>query len=361
VLIAVIGFGLRNVISDTFSGIALSFDHPYRIGDWVEPANGVFGKVTEITWRTTRLITRDGTVVIVPNGVIANGRLVNYSAPNPSYRISLRFWLDARLPVERTKRLLYMGALRAMRGYPDLRPDVLVQETGDSGVLYLVRFWVIDGADENTCRDTVLSAVMRMLQREGIILQAPRRDMAFIQREEEAVPTLEPATHDSVLDHCDLFKLFGEEERMQMARTLVEHRFEKGDVVFNRGAPGGTLFIVADGALEVLSPETGLSKKAVLDRMVPGDVFGEMSLLTGQPRSATVSAATDAVMFEIAREDLDPILRRRPELAEGLAGIMTSRQERNAGRGQETGGPEAPDLPGREDLLGRLRAFFRLG
>jgi len=79
------------------------------------------------------------------------------------------------------------------------------------------------------------------------------------------------------------------------------------------------------------------------------------------PRSATVSAATDAVVFEIAREDLDPILRRRPELAEGLAAIMASRQERNAGRGQESGGPEAAEPAGREDLLGRLRAFFRLG
>ena len=101
--------------------------------------------------------------------------------------------------------------------------------------------------------------------------------------------------------------------------------------------------------------------EVTLDRMVPGDVFGEMSLLTGQPRSATVTAVTDAVVFEVAREDLDPVLQRRPELAEALAGIMAARRAQNARHDAErldaatvcAAEPEA-------DLLARLRAFFRL-
>src|SRR6185437_13755140 len=103
VLIAVIGFALRYIISDVFSGIALNFDHPYRIGDWVEPAGSTIGRVTEITWRTTRLVTREGTTVIVPNGLVSAGRLVNYSEPGPAFRASLRLWIDPALPVERVK------------------------------------------------------------------------------------------------------------------------------------------------------------------------------------------------------------------------------------------------------------------
>jgi CRP-like cAMP-binding protein len=96
-----------------------------------------------------------------------------------------------------------------------------------------------------------------------------------------------------------------------------------------------------------------------MDRMVPGDVFGEMSLLTGQPRSATISAATDTVVFEIAREHLEPVLNRRPELAEALARVMAERQARNAEQGRSADQPPAGAPAAPEDLLARLRAFFK--
>jgi small-conductance mechanosensitive channel len=99
VLIAVVGFALRNIISDVFSGIALNFERPYRLGDWIEVAPGTVGRVTDIDWRATRLVTRDGVTVIVPNGLLAGGRLINYSYPQPAFRISLRIALDANVPV----------------------------------------------------------------------------------------------------------------------------------------------------------------------------------------------------------------------------------------------------------------------
>ncbi len=95
VVIAVIGFALRNVISDVFSGIALGVDHPYRIGDWIETTQGNSGKVSEITWRTTRLIDRNGFVIIVPNGLVAGQRLINYGDGERDYRTALRVPLDA--------------------------------------------------------------------------------------------------------------------------------------------------------------------------------------------------------------------------------------------------------------------------
>lgn len=76
VAVAVIGFALRNIISDLFSGLALGIDAPYRIGDWIETAEGSAGRVTELSWRTTRLLTRDGVALVVPNGLIAAHRLV---------------------------------------------------------------------------------------------------------------------------------------------------------------------------------------------------------------------------------------------------------------------------------------------
>jgi CRP-like cAMP-binding protein len=95
----------------------------------------------------------------------------------------------------------------------------------------------------------------------------------------------------------------------------------------------------------------------IRDRIAPGEVFGEVSLLTGQQRTATVTAALDSLVYEIHRVDLDPLLRRRPELAEGLAAVMAERQARNDRNSKE---PEQPTAPIRDDLLARLRLLFRL-
>src|SRR5690606_31158932 len=79
--LAVLGFAIRNSLADVLSGIALGVEAPYRIGDWVEIDTTLRGRVVEIGWRTTRLLTPDDTYSILPNSQIARQRLTNYSAP----------------------------------------------------------------------------------------------------------------------------------------------------------------------------------------------------------------------------------------------------------------------------------------
>jgi small-conductance mechanosensitive channel/CRP-like cAMP-binding protein len=359
VLIAVIGFGLRNIIGDLFSGIALNFDLPYHLGDWVEPAPGVLGQVAEITWRSTRLVTREGTVVVVPNGVIASSKVVNYSEPKPTFRINLRLWLDPRLPVKRVKKALLMGAFVAQRRYPDLRPDVLAQDCGESGILYVVRFWVPDAGEENACRDHVVTAIAETMERHGITLQPPRRDITVTQPEETALPTLAPTTREELVDDNDFFQVFTPEEREMIARKLVEHRFKSGDTVFERNAPGGTLFFVADGALEVRVPATGENPLFVLDRMVPGDMFGEISLLTGEPRSAMVAAATDALLYELTKDAIEPYLLSRPDIFDRLAALMVERRRQNRTR-LDAAADAGDGALAKVDLASRIKQFFAL-
>ncbi len=177
VAIAVVGFALRNIISDVFSGVALNFDNPYRIGDWIETAEGCAGRVTEISWRATRLVTRDGAVQMVPNGLIAGHRLVNYGGAEGGYRVSLRVPLDPALPPVRAKRVLLAGALDAGRGIPGLSPSVILQEVADGTAVYLVRFQVQNYEREAPCRDTVAGAVLRALQAIGLGIARPARDM----------------------------------------------------------------------------------------------------------------------------------------------------------------------------------------
>jgi small-conductance mechanosensitive channel len=355
VAVAVIGFALRNIISDVFSGIALGVDRPYRIADWIETAQGCAGRVEELSWRATRLVTRDGVALVVPNGVVAAHRLVNYGPTGSQYRVALRVPLDPGLPPERARRILLAGALDAGRDIPDLAPDVVLHELADGAAVYLVRFRVPDYGLEAHCRDAVAGAVLRALQHVGLGVARPARDL----RLERPGPAPARPRRAALLSRIELFRGFPDAERTDLEKLMRERAFLRGACVVRQGGPGDSLFILAEGALDVVQEREGA--ETPLGRLVPGDVFGEMSLLTGQPRTATVRAATDAVVFEVAKDHLDPILRRRPELAEGLAAMVASRRARNAEGNRAPDRHGAPaDPPRGDDLLRRIRAFFHL-
>ena len=355
VAIAVIGFALRNILGDVFSGVALNFDNPYRIGDWIETAEGCAGRVTEISWRATRLVTRDGVAQIVPNGLIAGHRLVNYGNAEGEYRAALRVPLDPALPPERARRILLAGALDAGRGIPGLAPSVILHEMAEGTAVYLVRFQVPNYEREAPCRDAVAGAVLRALQAIGLGIARPARETHLARR----APAAARPRRQALLRRIELFRAFTTEERAELEQLMRERVLPRGASIVREGEAGRSLFVLAEGALDVTHARDG--QEVALDRMVPGDVFGEMSLLTGQPRSASVTAATEAVVFEVDKADLDALLQRRPELAEGLATIMANREAHNASRQRTSGRSDAPDPPGRDALLRRLRGFFGLG
>lgn len=353
VLVAVVGFALRNMIADVFSGIALNMEHPYRIGDWIEVEPGVVGMVVEVNWRATRLVTRDQTSVVVPNGLIAGSRLVNYSTPGRHYRACIRLALPPSVPVERAKTLLLSAVLGAGRCLSEPRPEVQAEGFDERGVLYVVRYWVADYAEDNPCRDAVASSVARALRQVGIAPAAPRREVGI-------GPRAEPGAAIDLREELRLVPLFQgleEGELDSLAAQAHQHRFHEGDVLVAEGDPGGSLFVLAEGALDV-RVTSARGEAVTVDRMLPGEVFGEVSLLTGQPRSATVAAVTDGVAFEIRKEHFEPLLRSRPQMAEDLAEVMARRQSGNRQRLAPHMAPEAEEPADARRLLGRLRAFF---
>jgi small-conductance mechanosensitive channel/CRP-like cAMP-binding protein len=346
VVIAVVGFALRNVISDLFSGIALSVDHPYRIGDWVETTSSS-GKVSEITWRTTRLMDRNGFAIIVPNGLIAGQRLINYGDGERDYRTSLRVPLDATLPVGKAKRMLLSGALDAGRELAGLTPDVLLAEYNDGAAVYVVRFRVPDLGREAAYRDAVASRVLNALHCAGHTI--PRTGLGG------PIPVPWQSPREALLSQVDLFSGFGAAERAELAAKMRLREVAAGQAVVRQGDSGDFLCVLGEGLLDVEITRGGLAQ--IRDRIAPGEVFGEISLLTGQKRSASVIAALDSVVYEIHREDLDPIVKRRPEIAEGLAAAMAEHQARND---RHFEAPAQALAPTRDDLLARLRLLFRL-
>lgn len=354
VLIAVLGFALRNIIGDVFSGIVLGIERPYRIGDWVEVTEGASGRVAEVSWRATRLVNIDGVSLVLPNGLIALHRLSNFSAEKGGpYRATLRVPMDPTLPPERVRRILLAAALEVEHTTPGLAPEVGLLEFANGMAVYVVRFTPPHFGREGPCRSAIATAVLRAVQRVGLGIAAPAQEVTT--RSAAAAPR---RRREYLLEHVDLFSPFTPAERLALADAMEVRSLTKGSFIVREGEIGQSLFLLAEGALEVTTVGDS-GQNIVLDRILPGAVFGERSLLTGEPRSATITAATDVVLYEVRKEHLDPILQGRPEIAEGLGAVMAERQARNFSKRRAADLPAAPP-PTTEDLLGRLRAFFRL-
>lgn len=364
VLIAVLGFALRGVLSDVFSGIAINVEHPYRLGDWLQVGGTgggppVTGRVIEVNWRSTRLMTNDGTTVVMPNGLIAASRFVNLSMPDPSYRTSIRVHLDPAVPVDRARRILTTALLSVDHLLADRAPDVVVEGLDKSGVSYLLRFWVPDYGSEILCRDAVSAAMLNALHHADLPVAVPRRSLVSLRHINPDPDGGELCGR--MLRTIDLFQAFTPSELDDLSHRMMRRNILSGTTVFRQGDPGASLFLLTEGVLEVTVSIEASSPPVVLDRMRPGDIFGEMALLTGEPRSATVVALCDAIIFELSDEHLRPMLHDRAELAERLSDLMADRARRNAEKRASALRPMPPaPAPQSHDLLDRLRRFFAL-
>ncbi len=186
-VIAVLGFAIRNVVADALSGIALGLEAPFRIGDWVEFDGTIRGQVTEIGWRTTRILTKDSAYMILPNSQIARQKLTNYSAPRRHYRAQTTITLAYDLDLLSTKRLLLKAMLRVDSVLGEPQPDVRILSFSLEGVTYALRYWVPSFALDIDCRDQVLQAVGETLREHAV--PGPYRSVRLFGQEPDRSPT----------------------------------------------------------------------------------------------------------------------------------------------------------------------------
>jgi len=178
-ILAMLGFAIRNVVADTLSGIALGIEGPFRIGDWIDIDGLARGKVIEIGWRTTRILTRDSTYMILPNSQIARQRITNYSAPRPQYRAQVAITLDHTMPVGGAREVMLGAVMNAKLIQQDPAPDVRVLAYEEGGITYALRFWLSRFDRDIDCRDEVYSLVDEALRGKGYL--APHRRIELVR------------------------------------------------------------------------------------------------------------------------------------------------------------------------------------
>lgn len=174
--IAGLAFSLaaQDTISDAISGVIIMLDQPFRVGDRIEIDElDTWGDVVEIGMRTTKIRTRDNRMVIVPNSKISNNQVVNYTYPDPRYRVQVDIGIGYGQDIEYVRKIIH-DTVRELPGILDDKPvDVLYNEMGDSSMTFRVRWWIQSYEDTRRVYDRVNTALQNSLDEAGI-------DMPFI-------------------------------------------------------------------------------------------------------------------------------------------------------------------------------------
>lgn len=358
----IIGYSAQSTLAEIFSGLALNLTHPFKKGDSLQ-VDGIWAIVVDSGWRAVTLRTYDGNLIILPNSKAANLRLTNLSQPNGNVRQHIPITVDIGIAPERVREV----AMEAMLGLPhvlrDPKPMVLAKGFNDLGMMFEVIFWQPSPHLWILRQDEVVGAIWYAFDRAGIPLGVRRRETAIPQ---DATPAVRPLSVEAVafeaqtaLDRSSLLAALPSERRFELAQKPRRLLFGPLECIVRQGDPGSSLFVVLRGKVEVFVGSDG-GAEAKIAELGPGDSFGEMSLMTGEPRSATVRAAGDVAVIEIEKSALEPMLRDHPELVDALAAqVMTlghANKEHLEKRQKE--GATAADGSALGRLASRIRGFF---
>ena len=349
----VLGLAVRGIFSDLFTGLAVNLDGNVAIQDWVlltprgSAAKPLLGRVCEIGWRSTQLETEEGNLLIIPNTLLAEDLVTNFSRPSVATRYECPIDLDPSVPCDRAKRIL-LGAARSLAATPgfiaEREPAVLVSGTSERGVEYLIRYWIKpwNPLSPTSARDAVLSRALHHLSVAGLAPAIEKTEIFYDRIPERRGADSALESREDLLASILLFAGLAAEDRRHLAADLRRRLLSPAETVVQQGDTGDTLYVIAEGAFDVLVTTEKASLPVRVTTLGAGDFFGEMSLLTGELRRATVRSATPAVIYELSRDTVAQLIERRPDVAEALSRAVA---ERTVGLDQakRTAGPAATE------------------
>ena len=348
----VVGFALQDTLGNAFAGLAIQSEKPFNIGHWVTVGEHE-GRVAEVTWRATKLRTKTGNFVILPNSEVGKAAITNYSEPAAPMRLFIDVGVSYDAPPNRVKAVITAAMANCSLVLNAPAPDAMIHDFADSAVTYRVRFWIENFELDEEAGDQVRAALYYAFQRHGIEIPYPIAvEMSKDLPQADEAGRL--AEREALLAGVDLFTSLDAEQRAAVAAQTTLAVFGDGETIVREGTPGDSMFVVASGRVSVRLEDNSRE----IASLGPGDYFGEMSMLTGEPRTASVVAAGDAKVLEVGAEVFRQLADVSPDAVErvGVA-AATRRAELNDVRAsaRATAVVEAPDT-----FLKRMRKFLRI-
>jgi CRP-like cAMP-binding protein len=358
---------LQDALGNIMGGTVLQLERLIRVGDWIR-VDDLEGHVKEIRWRQTSIETRNWDTIIIPNSLLAKAKVCVLGRRSGS-PLQHRQWIYFHVPLSHPPTHVIETVETALRAEPipcvaaKPEPHCLLIEMKSGEAAYAVRYWLTDLSQPDPTDSLVRTRIYASLQRDRIRLSLPMQSILLTEEksQRERTETAELQQRIDALKKNDLFHSLTDAEQHELATQLVSAPFVRGEALTRQGAQAHWLYIITDGEAEVRVTIDGASHK--VGTLHGGDYFGEMGLMTGEPRTSTVIANTDVKCYRLGRDEFEAIVRRRPEIAEAISLTLAHRRV-----GLDSAREEASEEALRERMqsaqgimLRRIRQFFGIG
>jgi len=320
VIAIILGLALQSTLGDVFSGIVLSFSRPYRPGDWISVDGGTDGRVIEMNWRATHVLTARRDLAIVPNSTIAKSKIVNVSSPSGIHGNTVTLQVGSGTPPSFATEVIERALLNCRLILSEPAPVITTKTINGVYAELEITFFIETLASLRQAQNEWFELVYRHLAAAAIDLASPAS--ASILVSDAARPAQSQA--ERVVDWMEIFAPLTSAERGAIAAKLTRHTYDKGERLLEPGVLPQSLFVVGSGVVS-FSRRNGDVDVEVL-RLGPGGHFGEIGVLTDKPSTVTIVALTPVTLYELAKVELGRIVEARPEVAHELAGAIARRQ-----------------------------------
>src|SRR5438552_992450 len=359
VIAIIVGFAGQNLFAGIIGGIAIQINRPYKVGDWLQVGER-FAEVMEINWRSTRLRTNDNIYLDIPNNEMVGHAIVNLHYPTEVHAMRIRVGVEYKNRPNRVKDALFRAASTANGVLAEPKVKVFLVDFADFAVIYEIKFYMGNHSRINEINDAVRTNIWYELKRQGITIPFPIRTLQLERR--AARPVQEDYDEArTILRDEPLFECLSDAQIDNLVKEARLNYFGRGENVIKEGAEGDSMFVLLQGAARVWVSRNGTS--IPIATLSAGDCFGEMSLLTGESRTATVQAESDCYVLEIGKPVMADVLRESPDCLERLSELLAKRKMENEGVLKEAASQAQNQKKEREytaSFLNRLRTFFEL-
>jgi branched-chain amino acid transport system substrate-binding protein len=351
----IIGLGVQMNLSNIFSGIALNLERPFRPGDWVKIGSFDEGQVLDVSWRATRIKARDTAIIHIPNGMVSESNIKNFSYPNQNIEKFIDIDIDFKYPPARVQKIIIDALLSVEEILKFPKPFTRMKGMTDWSCIYGVYFYLDDYAKKLAVEEAVWKRVRAHLRRAGIE-KAIKRNLIYISDDKNRteLDTIEPI---NIIKDIDVFKPFPDEAKSFISQRAHTSKFKENETIVRQGDEGDSLFIIIEGAVKVQirQPDDKIIELAVLGA---GKFFGEMALLTGETRSADVIAIRETHVIEVTRENIAPIMQQHPDLSNMLAEVLSFRKQRNESIIEDSACQEMNEHDTPKHIVGKIMQYF---
>ncbi len=363
VLTATVGLALQSTLANMLAGLTIQIEKPLKQGDWIS-VGGHEGRVMDITLRSTRILTIENNEVFIPNGKVLSEAVVNYSRPGSTTVRKLGVGVSYSVPPNTVRD----AVTDALSGIPAVRknpaPVVRVLSYGDFSIHYEIRYAINEFFRYVEIEAEIMNLLWYRFKRSGIEIPFPVRNVNLTQTTPETRQADREHARGEILSLIEKVEILSPLTKAELKKLIEGVKVEiyaARETPVHQGEPGDSFYIIKSGRVDVIV-EKAQGETAVVATLGPGNFFGEMSLLTGAARTASIQVREDAEFIVIEKETFRSILAHNPSIAESLSTILAERQ---AGLEAERGRLDDSALERRKrdasgTLLSRIRDFFGL-